>query len=230
MPKKLPKLVITGSEGMIGRKLVGHFKDRFQILKLDLALGHDLSDDSFVARWFKENQGLYGMIVCHAHNPVPVKKSKKIEPVDVPIGEVWDYLKVNAASAFGVCRYFIKNNKGGTIINVSSIYGKVSPRHDIYKNFVKPIGYSMSKAAVVIMTKYLATYYAPNFRINVVVLGGVGDKKQDPNFVIEYAKHTPMRRLLNPDEVTSAFDFLLDPKSSQVTGAEITIDGGWTAW
>ncbi len=230
MPKKLPKLVITGSEGLIGRKLVRHFKNRFEILKLDLALGHDLTDTDFVARWFQRNRRLNGIIVCHAYNPAPLKRSKKVEPVDIPIGEIDDYLKTNASSAFDVCRNFIKNNRGGVIINVSSIYGKVSPRHDIYRNFVKPIGYSMSKAAVVIMTKYLATYYAPDFRINTVILGGVADKKQDPTFVSKYGGHVPMNRLMELGEAVSIFDFLLDKKSTYVTGAEFCVDGGWTAW
>lgn len=230
MKKKLPKLVITGSEGLIGCKLAQHLKDRFKILKLDLALGHDLTDESFVADWFKKNRNLYGIIICHAYNPVPIKNSRIIKPVDVSLKEIRRYLDINTVSAFDVCRNFIKNNRGGVIINISSIYGKFSPHHDIYQNFVKPIGYSMSKAAVVIMTKYLATYYAPDFRINTVVLGGVADKKQDPAFVSKYSKHVPMKRLMDLKEVVSVFDFLLDEKSTYVTGAEFCVDGGWTAW
>ncbi len=232
MKKNLPKLVITGSKGLIGLRLVAHFRKKFQVLELDLALGHDLTDELFVADWFKKNRDLYGIIVCHAsvRSSIPIKNSKVIKPTDVSLDEIRRYLDVNTISAFDVCRNFIKNNKSGVIINVSSIYGKVSPRHDIYKNFVKPIGYSMSKAAVFIMTKYLATYYAPYFRINTVVLGGVADKKQETTFISKYSKQSPMKRLMNLDELTSVFEFLLDPKSSYVTGAEFYVDGGWTAW
>lgn len=233
MKKTLPKLVITGSEGLIGRKLCSHFGGRFKILRLDIALGHDLTDDAFVREWFVKNKGLYGMIVCHAYNPIAPRagaKSKKVEPHDVLLDELRSYFEVNSISAFNVCRNFIKNNTGGVIVNVSSLYGTVSPRHDIYSNFVKPIAYSMSKAALNIMTKYLATYYGPKFRLNTVVFGGVPSGKQDRQFVIEYSKYTPLKRLMTIDEVTSVFDFLLSQKSSYVTGAEIFIDGGWTAW
>ncbi|MEK7151132.1 MAG: SDR family oxidoreductase [Patescibacteria group bacterium] len=230
MSKKLPKLVITGSEGLIGKYLVKYFAKKFEILKLDLALGHDLTDEVFVSEWFKKNRDLHGLLLCHAYNPVPLKKSKRIEPTDMSPADIMSYFKVNSASAFDVCINFIKNNKSGSIINLSSIYGKLSPRHDIYKNYVKPIGYSMSKAALVIMTKYLAAYYAPKFKINAVVLGGVVDAKQDPEFVKNYSKNVPMKRLMNLEEISSVIDFLLDEKSSYVTGAEICVDGGWTAW
>lgn len=233
MANKPKKLVITGSEGQIGRKLCQHFSGKFEVLRLDLALGHDLTNEIFVNEWFAQNKGLYGMIVCHAFNPIaPLAgtKSKKIEPHDIPLDELRSYFEVNSTSAFNVCRNFVKNNKGGVIVNVSSLYGTVAPHHEMYDDFVKPIGYSMSKAALNIMSKYMATYYAPNFRFNTVILGGVSAGKQNPKFVASYSKHAPLGRLMSIGEVVSVFDFLLDEKSSYVTGAEIFIDGGWTAW
>lgn len=231
--KNLPRLVITGSEGLIGRELCKHFADRFDVLKLDLTLGHNLADGAFVEEWFKKNRNLYSMIICHAYNPVASSanaKSRKVEPLDVPLRELRSYFEVNSISAFNVCRHFIRNNTGGIIINISSLYGTVAPHHKIYKDFVKPIGYSMSKAALNIMTKYLATYYAPNFRLNTVILGGVPAGKLNSSFVAEYSRHAPMGRMMAIDEVASVFDFLLDEKSSYMTGAEIFVDGGWTAW
>lgn len=213
--------------------MVEHFKNEFEILKLDKLLGHDLTSDAFVSSWFKKNVGAYGLIVCHAYNPaVPSinSKKRKVEPYDMPLDELRSFFEVNSISAFNVCRNFIKNNKQGVLINVSSIYGTVAPRHEMYKNFVKPIGYSMSKAALNIMTKYLATYYAPNFRINTVIFGGVGGNANDALFLESYGKNTPMKRLMNIDEVTSIFGFLLDKKSTYITGTEIYVDGGWTAW
>ena len=224
------KLVITGSEGLIGKKLVEHFKDTYEVLPLDRTLGHDLADEAFVAKWFAEHKDLYGMIVCHAYNPVPTKDSKKVEPTDVPLSEIRDYMEVNVISAFSVCRHFIKNNAKGTIVNLSSLYGVVSPKHGIYKDFVKHIGYSLSKASILIMSKYLATYYGPDIRVNTVVFGGVADAKQDPDFVKAYSAQTPMKRLMHIEETTSVFEFLLDERSSYVTGTEVHVDGGWTAW
>lgn len=225
-----PRLVITGSEGLIGRELIRHFENQFSIFRLDLVLGHDLASDEFVSQWFAENRDLYGMIVAHAFNPVPTRDARKVEPIDVPLDELRRYFEVNSVSAFNVCRHFIANNTGGSLINISSLYGVVSPRHDIYQDFVKPIGYSLSKAAVIAMGKYLATYYAPQFRINTVILGGVADPAQDPTFVSDYSRNVPMGRLMNLNEIFSVFDFLLDNRSSYVTGSEFVVDGGWTAW
>jgi|TARA_R110002167_G_scaffold77108_1_gene214404 NAD(P)-dependent dehydrogenase (short-subunit alcohol dehydrogenase family) len=225
----MKKLVITGGEGLIGTKLKEYFKDKFEVLSLDISLGHDLTDEDFVKKFFAKNKNLYGLIVLHAYNPLPLKNTTKIEPIDYSLNEIKDYLNVNVISAFDVCRNFIKNNKKGRIINVSSLYGEVSPKHHIYDNFTKHIGYSLSKSSVVMMTKYLATYY-PDFNINTVILGGVYQEDFDVNFVKRYNENTPLKRMMNVNEVTSCFDFLLKEESSYVTGTEIKVDGGWTAW
>lgn len=79
------------------------------------------------------------------------------------------------------------------------------------------------------MTKYLATYY-PKFNINTVILGGVYQKEFDSNFVKNYSQNTPKNRMMDVSEVTSCFEFLLKENSSYITGTEIKVDGGWTAW
>jgi NAD(P)-dependent dehydrogenase (short-subunit alcohol dehydrogenase family) len=199
-------------------------------LKLDKKLGHDLSDEKFVADWFAKNKDLYGMIVSHAFNPVPAKNTKKVEPIDVPLAELRDYLELNTVSAFDVARNFIKNNKGGAIINISSLYGHKSPKHFIYQNFNKPIAYGASKAALVNMTKYLGTYYAPDFRINTVVIGGIKDPNQDPHFIKHFSANTAMGKQMDLHEIIPAFEFLLDENNNHTIATEIYVDGGWTAW
>lgn len=228
MSKK--KLVITGSEGLIGKKLMAHFGKTYRVIPLDIQLGHDLTDEEFVKKWFKSNKNLYGVILCHAYNPVPKKGSKPIAPTDVPLEEIREYLNVNTISAYSICRQFIKNNKKGVIITVGSIYGTRAPKHHIYKDFVKHIGYSISKAGMSMMSKYLATYYAPDVRINTVVLGGVSDPKQEAQFVKNYSANVPLKRLINIEEVIPVFELLLNEKSTSITGTEIYVDGGWTAW
>ena len=223
------KLIITGSEGLIGKKLCEHFCDQFDLIKLDLSLGHDLTNEKFVSSFFEDNKGLYGVIICHAFNPIPQKNIKKVEPVDFPLNEVRDYFEVNVLSAYDICRNFIKNNKKGRIVNITSLYGRLSPKHHIYNNFTKHIGYSLSKSSVVMLSKYLATYYK-NFNINTVVLGGVRDERQEDEFVKNYSSNTPAGRLMNINEVPPVFDFLLNEKSTYVTGTEIEVDGGWNAW
>ena len=225
----MKKVVITGGEGLIGTQLKKSFKDKFEIISLDISLGHDLTDHLFVEDFFNNTKNLYGLILLHAYNPLPLKKTNKIEPIDFELTELKDYMDVNVISAFDVCRNFIKNNKKGKIINVSSLYGEVAPKHHIYNNFTKHIGYSLSKSSIIMMTKYLATYY-PDFNINTVILGGVYQKEFDTNFVKKYSQNTPKNRMMDVSEVTSCFEFLLKEESSYVTGTEIKVDGGWTAW
>ena len=186
-------------------------------------------EPGFAHIYFFDLKNIYGLILLHAYNPLPLKETKKIEPVNFELDELRDYMEVNVISAFDVCRNFIKNNKNGKIINVSSLYGEVAPKHHIYNNFTKHIGYSLSKSSIIMMTKYLATYY-PDFNINTVILGGVYQKEFDINFVKNYNQNTPKKRMMNINEVTSCFDFLLKEESSYITGTEIKVDGGWTAW
>ena len=224
------KIVITGASGLIGNKIIESLGQEYDILPLDKTLGHDLTNEDFVKTWFADNKDLSGMIVCHAFNPLPLEETKKIEPIDQSLEELRDFYEVNVVSAFNVCRHYIKNNAGGSVINVSSLYGLNSPKHNIYNNFTKPIGYSLTKSSIILMTKYLSTYYAPKYRFNTVVLGGVYDKRFDKSFVIGYNSNVPFGRMMNIEETPGIFKFLLSKDSSYATGAVFTIDGGWTAW
>ena len=116
----MKKIVITGSEGLIGKKLKEYFSKKYEIISLDISLGHDLTDTVFVNKFFRENKNLYGLIVLHAYNPKPVKNSSKVQPVDFQLQELRDYMEVNVISAYDVTVNFIKNNSSGKIINVSS--------------------------------------------------------------------------------------------------------------
>jgi NAD(P)-dependent dehydrogenase (short-subunit alcohol dehydrogenase family) len=224
------RIVITGASGLIGKEIIKSLSEEYDVLPLDRELGHDLTDELFVEEWFSQNNNLHGMIVCHAFNPLPLKDSKKIEPIDQSLEEIRSYYEVNVVSAFNVCRHYIKNNEGGSIINISSLYGLNSPKHKIYNNYTKPIGYSLTKSSIILMTKYLSSYYAPRHRLNVVVLGGVYDERFDKTFVKKYNENVPFGRMMNIDETSGIFKFLLSENSSYATGAVFTIDGGWTTW
>ena len=129
------------------------------------------------------------------------------------------------------------NNIQGSIIQTSSIYGLVGPHGDIYlgseylgMEINTPAVYSASKAAVVGLTKYLATYWGSrNIRVNCLVPGGVSSG-QNETFSIKYSELVPMGRMGSVSEIQSALLFLASAASSYVTGQNLVVDGGFTSW
>ena len=156
-------------------------------------------------------------------------KRKKQTLFNIPLDSFSNYLNVNLIALFSVCREFARNNKKGSIVNFSATTGIVSARPDLYNGSHKHIGYSVSKAGVINLTKYLATHLGPSIRVNCVAPGGV-KFKQDSNFIKKYSKHTPLGRMMKKNELNSLIEFLSSENSSYVTGAVMVIDGGWTIW
>ena len=125
----------------------------------------------------------------------------------------------------------------GSIINVSSTYGVVSPDQSVYAfrrrggaEYFKPIGYSVAKSGVLNFTRWLAEYCAPfAVRANTLVPGGVQEADHAPEFVAEYTRRTPLGRMARDDEYNGAVVFLASKASEYMTGATLVVDGGWTA-
>lgn len=222
------KIIITGSEGLIGKELCNYLSKRYKIVRLDLSLGHNLTDEKFVKKWFKENEA-DALVNCFALNDHVDSKRKKQTLFDITLKSFSDYLDVNLIALFSVCREYARNNKKGAIVNFSATTGIVSARPDLYKGAHKHIAYSVSKAGVVNLTKFLATHLAPNIRVNCVAPGGV-KHGQDQEFIKKYSKHTPLGRMMNVGELNGLIEYLCTDKSSYVTGATFVIDGGWTTW
>lgn len=222
------KIIITGSEGLIGTQLVNFLSKNYEILKLDLLLGNDLTNEDFVKNWFKKNKA-NAVVNCFALNDHVRKDESRETLYDISLNSVLKYLDVNIVSLFSVCREFAKNNQNGSIVNFSASTGLVSARPDLYNGSHKHIGYSISKAGVVNLTKYLATHLAPNIRVNCIAPGGI-ENNQDPEFINKYAKLTPLKRMMKKEELNEIVEYLATTKSSYVTGSTFVIDGGWTAW
>jgi len=225
---KIMKIIITGSEGLIGSELSRFLEKNHEIIKIDLVLGHDLDDESFVKDWFSKHKA-DALVNCFALNDHVKEGQKRGTLFDQDLQTLSKYFQVNLISLFSVCREFARNNSKGTIVNFSATTGIVSARPDIYDGAHKDIGYSISKAGVINLTKYLSTHMAPNFRVNCVSPGGV-EHNQDESFKEKYSKLTPMKRMMKKDELNDIIEYLCSEKSSYVTGANFVIDGGWTSW
>jgi len=223
--KILRNITITGSEGLLGTEIAKHFEKNSKVQRLDLKLGHDLTDEKFVKKWFKENPTNY-LVNCFALNDHGKTKSTMF---NFNLNNFQKYLEVNVISLFAVCREFARSNNKGGIVNFSSVYGEISPRPDMYGDFHKDIGYCVSKAGVINLTKYLAVHLAPKIQVNCIIPGGIGDD-QPKKFANQYSKLTPMKRMMAKNELNGMIDFLCSKESEYVTGASFVVDGGFTAW
>jgi NAD(P)-dependent dehydrogenase (short-subunit alcohol dehydrogenase family) len=157
---------------------------------------------------------------------------------DFPFDAWQDALAVNVTGMF-LCAQAVSRPmleaKRGVIVNVSSTYGLVGPDQRLYQRQgeslqYKPVTYTVAKAAVLGLTRYLATYFAnTGIRVNTLTPGGVY-AGHDEEFVRRYSAKTVLGRMAKAEEMSNALLFLVSDASSYMSGANLVIDGGWTAW
>ena len=159
---------------------------------------------------------------------------------DYPESSFDKVMEVNVKGVVLCCQVFggaMARAGRGSVINISSIYGLVSPDQRIYEYrkktgpaFFKPVAYSASKSALLNLTRYLATYWAAKgVRVNSLTFAGVSNQ-QDPEFLAQYCPKVPLGRMAREDEYNGAVVFLASDASSYMTGANVVVDGGFTAW
>lgn len=125
----------------------------------------------------------------------------------------------------------MQEQQSGSIVNIASIYGVVGNDFAVYEgtDMTSPPAYAAIKGGIINLTRYLASYLGPsNVRVNCVSPGGIQDN-QDKNFIINYSRKTPLRRMGKPEDISPAVAFLLSEDSSYITGHNLIIDGGWTS-
>jgi NAD(P)-dependent dehydrogenase (short-subunit alcohol dehydrogenase family) len=248
--------VVTGGMGQLGQVYVSGLVERgMRVAVLDVAPGDlpeggrafavDITDRGAIEDAEREIEAEWG--VPH----LLVNNAALDSPPDAPVEEVGPFedfpeasfdavMDVNVKGALLSCQVVggaMAREGRGSIVNVSSVYGLLSPVQDLYEfrrargeTFFKPVAYSVSKSAVLNLTRYLATYWAKaGVRVNTLTLAGVFND-QDAAFLEAFAERSPMGRMLDAEEALGALVFLASDASSYVTGSNVVVDGGWSAW
>ena len=258
-------VVVTGGMGRLGRRFSQALRQRgARVAVLDVAMddsriaeryGHDRDGFLFVSADVTSASSLqaalakvdalwgppHALINNAAIDAPPDAPPEENGPFERYPESSWSrVMEVNTTGVFLCSRTFgtaMAAAGRGSIVNIASIYGLVSPDQRIYEyrrrdgeEFFKPMAYGASKAALLNMTRYLATYWAERgVRVNTLTLGGVFDR-QDERFVAAYSGHVPLGRMARDNEYDAALIFLVSDASSYMTGSNLVVDGGWTAW
>lgn len=256
-------VVVTGVSGQLGAEYAKFFLDNGAIV---VGLDMSMSDrsrylvDLYKSRFYlfesnitkkKELASLLLEIESKVGVPTVLINNAAIDsPPSAPPEEngpfenypeaSWDkVMEVNLKGVFLCCQIFgaamAKVGKG-SIINIASIYGVVSPDQNLYEyrrkrgeEFYKPVAYSASKSGIINLTRYLAVYWAKkNVRVNSLTIAGVFNN-QEEDFLNAYCNRIPVGRMANIDEYNGSILFLASKASKYMTGHNLVVDGGWTA-
>lgn len=235
-------VVVVDLDESIAREFAEELRDNYGVNAL--GIGCDVSAPTSVNRMVDKVVLECGEINILHNNAA--WKSKDLNAFNTPFEEysleTWrEIMSVNIDGMFlvaqAVGKQMVKQRKGGSIIQTSSIYGIMAPDNSIYegplhngKHINTPAVYSASKGAVIALTKYLATYWASNeIRVNTLTPGGVKNG-QNEEFVKRYSNRIPLKRMAAPDEIVGALVYLASDASSYVTGQNVIVDGGLSAW
>lgn len=203
-----------------------------------LALAVDLADSAALADVPSEVYRTFGRLDVLVNNAAFVGTSQLtgwVEPFAAQSVETWRRaLEVNLTAVFALtqaCTTLLATSGHGSVINVSSIYGAVGPDPSLYHgtSMGNPAAYAASKGGLLQLTRWLATTLAPQVRVNAISPGGV-ERGQPESFRRRYEARTPLGRMAAEEDFKGAAAYLASDLSAYVTGHNLMVDGGWTAW
>ena len=218
------------------KKISAKYKNKTKIKSFDL----DVSKSSSVKNFVKliKHKKIHGLVNCFHFKGSSRKldtKSNFFNDFENYSEDAWDMVHdVNLKGSFLLSQALLPKMKycNSSIINISSTYGLVSPKKGIYgaSGINSPVAYASSKAGIINLTKYMATHLAEfEIRVNCLSPGGVYNNQND-DFVKNYCAETPLNRMAVPEDYQGSIVFLLSEASSYMTGSNLVVDGGWTAW
>ena len=252
-------VIITGAAGMLGsryayglskqganvvladinfsecKKIEKDIKNSFETnpysIKLDLTKIKSI--ESMVSNVLKKYSKIDVLINNAAYQGNPKIRTAGFEKLSL---DIWQQaIDVNLTGVFLCCQNIGKQmlkQKSGNIINIASTYGLVGPDQRIYGKSGQNSAafYAATKSAILNLTRYLSAYWQrTGIRVNTFSPGGV-ENKQDPDFIKKYSSRTPLKRMARKDEYVGSLIFLASDASSYMTGSNLIVDGGWTAW
>ena len=247
------KVLVGGAGGLLGaslvKELLNHGKhvyaadvslmnmqDRLLNIGVDQADSRlefyevDLSDKPTVSQMFDSINGLSGAVNC----AYPRNENYGRHFFDVSIEDFNENVSLNLGSSFlfmqESARYFLRSKTPFSLVNISSVYGVVPPKFEIYENtaMTTPVEYAAVKSALIHMAKYVTKYVSDSkFRVNVVSPGGIFDH-QPEKFLVAYKEKTFGQGMLDAKDVLGTILFLLSSSAEFVNGQNIIVDDGFS--
>jgi len=216
----------------IAIELERKYKNSIMPIKLDLTKKKSIKN--MVEKTVEEFSKI-DVLINNAAFQGKTGKERQIKLEELP-ESIWDKaISVNLTGIFLTCQEVGKimlKQKSGTIINIASTYGIVAADQRIYGNSGQnsAVYYAATKSAILNLTRYLASYWnRTGIRVNTLSPGGV-ENNQGNSFIKNYSKKTMLGRMAHKSEYVGAMIFLASDASSYMTGSNLIVDGGWTAW
>lgn len=249
-------IVITGGAGLIGKEFVKAVVANNGIAiiadineqignRVKEELSHELYSDTidFVTLDITSKESLnaaieylhdkYGKIDALVNNAYPRNKNYGKHFFDVAYSDFCENLNLNLGGYFLASQQFalyFQKQSFGNIINISSIYGVIAPKFEVYENtkMSMPVEYAAIKSALLMLTQYMAKYFkGMNIRVNAISPGGIFDHQLEP-FLESYKKQCLNKGMLDKSDLQGTLIYLLSDMSRYVNGQNIIVDDGFT--